>query len=93
MPAPDLDTEDGRAAYRVELRRVALPIRWGGLALIVVAALIVTAVSQGWTGLPQSAVVVGYGLLATGWAMVIAAVFLRTRHHRRRMAEIDGSDR
>lgn len=89
MSSPDLDTEEGRAAYRAELRRVALPIRWGGLGLIVIAALIVTSVSQGWVALPQSAVGVGYGLLAGGWAMVIAAVFMRTRHHRRRMAELD----
>ena len=38
MSRPDLNTEEGRAAYRRELRRVAWPIRWGGLGLIVLAA-------------------------------------------------------
>ena len=36
---------------------------------------------------PDLAVSVGYGLLAIGWALLLAAIFLRTRHHRRRMAE------
>lgn len=93
MSPPDLDTEDGRAAYRAELRRVALPMRWAGLGLMVVAALLVFVVSRGWAGLPEGAVVVGYGLLAAGWALVIATVFLRNRHHRRRMAEMQGAGR
>lgn len=88
MTGPDLDTEDGRAAYRAELRRVAWPIRWGGLALIVLAALWVMLDRDGASGLPLT---IAYGMLAAGWAMVVAAVFLRTRHHRRRMAEIDGT--
>ena len=61
---PDLNTEEGRAAYRRELRRVAWPIRWGGLGLIVLGA-----------------------LLAVGWAMVLAAIFMRTQHHKRRLRE------
>ena len=86
MTRADLETEAGRAAYRKELRLVAWPVRWGGLALIVIAA--------AWTLLARStagdSLIVAYGMLALGWAMVIAAVFLRTRHHRARMAEIDG---
>ena len=90
MTGPDLETEDGRAAYRKELRKVALPLRYTGLALIVLAAISVFGVSRGWLGLSEDAVVVGYGMLAAGWALVITSVFLRTRHHRRRMAELDG---
>lgn len=89
--APDLETEAGRAAYRAELRKVALPLRWTGLGLIVAAALLVVAVSRGWAGIPEGAMVIGYGMLAAGWMLVIATVFLRTRHHRRRMAELEGS--
>jgi len=87
MSLPDLNTEEGRAAYRKELRRVAWPVRWGGLGLIVVGALFTLAVTRGMFGLAESAVVVGYGLVAVGWMLVIAAVFLRTRHHRRRLME------
>jgi hypothetical protein len=32
----------------------------------------------------------GYASLAVGWALMLAAIFLRTRFHRRRMAELDG---
>ena len=31
----------------------------------------------------------GYAGLAVGWALMLAAIFLRTRYHRRRMAEMD----
>ena len=84
-PLPDLTTEEGRAEYRLELRRVALPYRWTGLGMILLAAVVVVAASRG--ALPQDATLVGYGLLAVGWALVIFAVFLRTRHHKRRLAE------
>lgn len=93
MSAPDLSTEDGRAAYRAELRKVALPMRWTGLALIVLAAVFCVGASRGFLGLPEGSVVIGYGMLAAGWALVIATVFLRTRHHRRRMAELEGGAR
>ncbi|MBX3475973.1 MAG: hypothetical protein KF910_00010 [Brevundimonas sp.] len=84
-PLPDLNTEEGRAEYRRELRRVALPVRLGGIGMILVAALVVVAASRGF--LPQQATLVGYAMLAIGWALVIAAVHLRTRHHKRRLAE------
>ena len=84
---PDLETEAGRAAYRAELKRVAWPLRWGGLALIVVAAALVLFARQGRFGLTEDAVVVAYGMLAAGWALVIAAVYMRTRHHKRRLAQ------
>ena len=84
-PMPDLSTEEGRAEYRRELRRVALPYRWTGLGLILLAAVVVVAASRGV--LPEPATLIGYGMLALGWALVILAVFLRTRHHKRRLAE------
>ena len=31
--------------------------------------------------------IVAYGLLAAGWALVVTAIFMRTRHHKRRLAE------
>ena len=87
MSRPDLETEEGRAAYRKELRRVAWPVRWGGLGLILLGALFTLAVSRGMFGLPENAIVIGYGLLAAGWALVVAAVYMRTRHHRQRLME------
>ena len=93
MSPPDLETEEGRAAYRKEVRQVALPLRWGGLGLIILAALFCVAASRELLGLPAGSIVVGYGMLAAGWALVIATTFLRTRHHRQRMAELEGATR
>jgi hypothetical protein len=87
MSGPDLDTEEGRAAYRRELRRVAWPLRLGGLALIVLAAAYVLAVRFDVLGMSEDSLVVAYGALTVGWCLVIAAVFVRTRHHKRRLAE------
>lgn len=87
MTRPDLETEAGRAAYRAELKRVAWPLRWGGLVMIVVAAGLVLFAREGRFGLTEGAVVIAYGMLAAGWAMMMAAIFLRTRHHKRRLAE------
>ncbi len=84
---PDLNTEEGRAAYRRELRRVAWPIRWGGLGLIVLGALLALGARQGVMGLDNGVMTFAYGCLAVGWAMVLAAIFMRTQHHKRRLRE------
>ena len=89
IDAPDLETEEGRAAYRRELRGVGLPVRAAGLALILLAAVFVVLASRGMLGLSEDAVVIGYGMLAFGWALVITAVFIRTRHHRQRMQTLN----
>jgi hypothetical protein len=85
MPAPDLSTDEGRAAYRKELRGVGRPLRAGGLAMVVGAAVLILISRQGAVG--EWAITVSYGMLAAGWAMVIAAIWMRTRHHKRRLAE------
>jgi len=87
MPAPDLTTDEGRAAYRKELRNVGRPLRAGGLTLVVAAALLVLASRQGIFGIGEWGVTVSYGMLAAGWALVIAAIYMRSRHHKRRLAE------
>lgn len=87
MAAPDLSTDEGRAAYRKELRAVARPLRAGGLAMVVAAALLILLVRNGTFGIGQWGITVSYGMLAAGWAMVIAAIWQRTRHHKRRLAE------
>ena len=86
MTRPDLSTDEGVRAYRNELRTVARPWRMGGFIAVLLGALMVSlgAWVEGW---PLMAVKVGYGVLALGWALLLAAIFLRTRHHRRRMAE------
>lgn len=86
-PLPDLNTEEGRAEYRRELRRVALPFRMAGLGLILLAAVFVVVASRGMFGLTEDSLVIGYGILAVGWMLVVYAVLRRTRHHKRRLAE------
>jgi len=90
MTPLDLSTEDGRAAYRRELRRVGWRWRWSGLGLIVLAAVWVALARDGARAWAEQGVIVAYGLLAAGWVMVISSIAMRTRHHRRRMAELDG---
>jgi hypothetical protein len=87
MARPDLESPEGRAAYRAELKRVGWKYRLGGFVLIVVAALLVVIARDGKFGLTEDAVTVAYGLLFAGWALVITAIFQRTRYHKRRMAE------
>ena len=83
MARPDLDTPEGRAAYRSELRKVGLKLRFAGFALIVVAAIVMLTIGES----NKSAMTVAYGMLAAGWALFITAIFQRTRYHKRRMAE------
>ncbi|MFC7379378.1 hypothetical protein [Brevundimonas sp. GCM10030266] len=87
MSQHDLDTEEGRAAYRAELKAVGRPFRLGGLALILLGAGYVVATR--YDALPEieALMVVAYGLVAAGWVSFLTATYLRTRYHKRRLAE------
>lgn len=87
MTPPDLSTEQGRAAHRRELKRVGWPLRFGGLVLIVLAALLIVGVREQWIGAPEIMTNLGYGMLALGWGLFLAATFMRTRFNRRRLRE------
>jgi len=85
MARPDLSTSEGLATYRQELRDVAKPMRFAAFALVLVGAAVV--VSAVWLSVPAWAINGGYIALGIGWILMVAAVFMRTRYHRRRMAE------
>lgn len=87
MSLPDLDTDEGRLAHRKELRRVAWPVRLGGLALIVLGGLLGLGARTGFLGINNRVMPFAYAALALGWALFLAAIFIRTRYHRRRLAE------
>jgi hypothetical protein len=87
MSLPDLDTDEGRAAYRKELKGVAKPYRIGGFILILLGAGYVMGTRLDWFPADQTVILVAYGLVAAGWALFLAAIFLRNRHHRRRLNE------
>jgi hypothetical protein len=86
MTRPDLSDPTGRTAYRRELRRVAVPWRAAGFALVLggTAAMI-------WYGRgPQSLFDTAAGeasvaVIAAGWALLIVAIVKRTRYHKTRM--------
>jgi hypothetical protein len=83
----DPQTEEQVAAYRAELRAVGRNQRLAGFGLVVLGAVLVWGGTRAG-GLAEIVQMAGYASLAVGWALMLAAIFLRTRYHRRRMAEL-----
>jgi len=88
MSKPDLSDNTGIARYRAELRAVGRTQRLAGFGLVVLGAILVWAASQAGA-LAQMLTYGGYAALAAGWALMIYAIFLRTRYHRRRMRDMN----
>lgn len=86
MSAPDLETPEGRDAYRRELMSVARRERLGGAIAVLLGALIVLGSAKGWAGLSSSTITVGYAVVALGWILFAYGIVQRSRHHRRRMS-------
>ena len=88
MTRPDLSDDEAVARYRAELRAVGRNQRLAGFALVLLGAV---AVWGGTVAGPVGPTIqyAGYAALAFGWALMLAAIFLRTRYHRRRMREMD----
>ena len=88
MTRPNLSDEEAVARYRAELRAVGRNQRLAGFALVLLGAV---AVWGGTVAGPAGPTIqyAGYAALAFGWALMLAAIFLRTRYHRRRMREMD----
>ncbi len=85
MNRPDFDDPDQRRAYRRELKAVARPWRWLGIALLLGGVGVVPVRGRGFDPLSLA-------LVAAGWAVIIAVIVARSRHHRRRMAEPTGRE-
>ena len=88
MTRPDLSDDAKVAEYRAELRAVGRNQRLAGFVLVVLGAVAVWAAAYAGAAGPMVQWA-GYGALAFGWALMLGAIFLRTRYHRRRMAEMD----
>ncbi|MFN3668520.1 MAG: hypothetical protein ACK4VY_04385 [Brevundimonas sp.] len=88
MTRPDLSDSARIAEYRAELRAVGRNQRLGGFALVILGAIAVWASTTAGAAGPMIQWA-GYAALAFGWALMLAAIFLRTRYHRRRMREMD----
>ncbi|MDX2234944.1 MAG: hypothetical protein NW200_10660 [Hyphomonadaceae bacterium] len=89
-PPPKLDTQEGRDAYRRELRRVAQPLRLSGLGIVITGALLAIASRFAAAAFPPWIDTVIFALLGIGWAILIYVIYLRSRYHRRRMAGVEG---
>ena len=88
MTRPDLSDEETVKRYRAELRAVGRSQRLAGFALVILGAVLVWVASVAGAAGP-AVQFAGYAALAFGWALMLAAIFLRTRYHRRRMREMD----
>ena len=92
MPPPDLSDPGQRAAYRNELRAMRGGWRVAGLGLVLAGAALLAWPRMGgpWMLGPWPMQRWGWAALALGWAILIAVIVARTRHHRRRMREPAG---
>ena len=86
MTRPDLSSDAKVAQYRAELRAVGRNQRLAGFALVILGAIAVWASASAGAAGP-AVQWAGYAALALGWALMLAAIFLRTRYHRQRMRE------
>jgi hypothetical protein len=87
MSAPDTGSAEGRKAYRAELNRVAFWPRMAGFGLIIGAALVLVW-NVRFSGAPSNDLTLAsYVAMGLGWALVLIAIVLRTRYHRRRLSD------
>ena len=88
---PDLSTREGRAAYRRELRGVAVPWRVIGLPMVMIGVIGMIWFGRGPQGLGDSSGGIASVLLvAVGWALLVVAIVKRTRYNKARLAEDQG---
>jgi hypothetical protein len=88
MSQGNSSTDAEIAALRAEHRAVGRKPRLAGFGLVILGALLsYFAAKAGELGPAVQAV--GYGALGIGWALMLYAIFLRTRFHRRLLAKLD----
>ena len=81
-PRPDLNDPAERAAYQRELRMVARPVRWLGVALAIVAAILALVRAR---YAPQIPMILPLFLLGIAALHMIAAIVIRMKYHQARM--------
>jgi len=81
-PPPNLKDPLALAAYRRELRGVASGVRWGGIGITVIGAMVAALRAWAWPAIPAliPMVVVAWGML-----LMLTAIALRMAYHARRM--------
>jgi len=83
---PNLDDPAAAAAYRAELRRVAIGWRLLGFALVAGGAALLLASDPDAPTRRYAWIA-----LAAGWAILIGVIVYRTRYHKARMTEDGGA--
>ena len=81
-PPPNLNDPGERAAYHRELRMVARPVRWMGVAVAIIAAVLALVRAR---YAPQIPMVLPLFLLGVAALHMIAAVVIRLKYHQKRM--------
>lgn len=88
MSERDAITDADVAAYMAQSRAVGRKPRLGGFALVILGALLSYFAAKAGAAGPAMQWI-GYASLAIGWALMLYAIFLRTRFHRRILAKLD----
>lgn len=79
---PDLNDPVQRATYQRELRMVARPVRWLGVAVAILAAVLAFVRAR---YVPQIPMVLPLFLLGVAALHMIAAIVVRMKYHQARM--------
>lgn len=82
MARPQLETPEGRDAYRRELRGVAASWRFAGIGLAAIGAVLLGL----WRWAGVSTLIPAYVFLVIGGVLMIVAIVKRTRYHQRRIS-------
>jgi hypothetical protein len=81
-PPPNLKDPLELAAYRRELRGVASGVRWGGIGITLVGAVVAALRARAWPAIP---VLIPMIVVAWGMLLMLTAIALRIAYHARRM--------
>ena len=71
------------------LRRVGAPWRVAGVALVLLAAPIIVFAKARDASMHSPLMIVGFAILAVGWILAFIGIYVRTRHHARRLKEAE----
>ena len=81
-PPPNLKDALELAAYRRELRSVASGVRWGGIGITLIGAMVAALRAWAWPAIPALIPMI---VVAWGMMLMLTAISLRMAYHARRM--------
>jgi anaerobic C4-dicarboxylate transporter len=84
MARPNLNDPAERLAYRRELAGVAKGVRYSGVGLAALGALLAVIRALYWRDMPK---LIPQTVIVIAFALMAVAIMVRTRYHARRMRE------